>query len=401
MKKTNILGVIVLAIAVIFNYGCDFIGNVPESSGLGTQPANPDYPILADNATLIKAGDVISVNSLGALQGFSIHVKGETSLGGEVLYGDSLPHRTDSKTAPIVYMTQDISREALLKMYEVLGVDMTGVNDRTVVKLHSGEGTLSNNLKPDFIDLLVAKVHGTIADTNTIYGGSRGATEYHKRVMEEREYTELVGEERIDIMDEHGDYEILFSGEYLKEKNIVGQSFPTYNSYIVLSHFKGHGMGGFGGALKNMSIGFASQKGKRQIHTGGKNTTDNWGAITARDEATIGFSKTMAEAAMSVHNYVYTNGKKIIYINVMNNVTLYCDCYADPKENIMPHVGIFASLDPVALDQACIDFMYHAEETEKVKELNSTIEKLDSLAIFEQAEKYSNVSRNYQLATID
>ncbi len=413
MKKSDILGVIILGIAVLFYYGCDFIESettitTPEDNSGTTMPPTVDpqqpeeekppvdpeqpedekppvvpeepegeNPPLASNARILNTGNVITAHG-------SIDVS-------------TLAHRTDSDAAPIVYMTKEISSEALLAMYKVLGVDLSG--DSTVVKLHAGEGVNSNNLDPELIEPLVTEVKGTIADSLTIYPGPRRRVQLakYKQIMSDRGYAAIAP---WDIMDEHGEISIpVMGGDFLTE-NLVGESFDSYDSYIVLSHFKGHSTGGFGGALKNMAIGFASEDGKSLIHSAGQAKGKTFAEAKAMVNIYGGdFQRSMAEAAKSIHEYVASENKEIIYISVMNLITLYCDCYTNPGDPLMDDIGIFASLDPVALDQACVDFIYEAHDSNTA--LVNQMATLGGFAVFEQAEKKGFGSREYQLATID
>lgn len=298
----------------------------------------------------------------------------------------NLKHRTDDSKAPVVYMTTDISAEGLMAVYEALGRTPTG---KVAVKLHTGEGENSNYLRPDFIKDLVQTVDGTIVEANTAYGGSRANTALHKQVIEDRGFLEIAD---VDIMDENGGLEIPVIGGTRLETNQVGANFVNYDFFVVLSHFKGHQMGGFGGALKNTSIGIASSEGKSLIHSGGADRT-GFGWDTPVDI----FTESMAEAAKSVSDYL-DNGNDILYINVMNNISVDCDCVANPTEPDMHDIGILASLDPVALDQACVDLIYAAPDSESVIQ---RIESRNGVHIIEHAEEIGFGSREYQLVRID
>lgn len=309
-----------------------------------------------------------------------------TTSGGYAINLSDLEHQTGTADVPTVYFTNEITSESLMAIYEVLGRTPTG---NVAVKIHTGEGENSNNLEPDFIKDLVQAVDGTIVECNTAYGGSRANTALHMQVAEDRGYTAIAN---VDIMDSDGGTEIpVISGTRL-ETNQVGSHFTNYDFFIVLSHFKGHAQGGFGGALKNMSIGIASSEGKSLIHSGGTETT-GFGWNTPAEV----FTESMAEAAKSVYDYL-GEGENLLYINVMNNVFVDCDCNANPAEPDMHDVGIFASLDPVALDQACVDFLYAVPDGESV------IERMQSRMgehILEHAEEISFGSREYHLVSID
>ena len=298
----------------------------------------------------------------------------------------NLEHRVEDEDAPVVYITTDISPEGLVAIYETLGVSPEG---NVAIKLHTGEGEDSNHLRPEFINGLVQLVDGTIVECNTAYGGSRASTAMHLQLVEDRGYTAIAP---VDIMDAEGGMEIPVTGGTHLETNQVGANLANYDFLIMLSHFKGHQMGGFGGALKNMSIGIASSEGKSLIHTAGASRT-GIGFNTPVDS----FTESMAEAAKSVSDYM-NNGENVIYINVMNNISIDCDCVAHPAEPDMHDIGIFASLDPVALDQACVDFVYAAPDGGSVIQ---RIESRNGTHILEHCEAIGFGSRSYRLVNID
>ncbi len=297
-----------------------------------------------------------------------------------------LEHQTDSEDAPIVYMTTDISPEGLMAIYNALGRTPEG---KVAIKLNTGEGEGSYNLEPDLIKDLVQSVDGTIVECNTAYGGSRANTAMHLQVAEDRGYTAIAP---VDIMDADGGTEIPVNGGTRLTTNQVGSHFMDYDFCIVLSHFKGHMMGGFGGALKNMSIGIASKEGKSLIHSAGANKT-GYSPTTPADT----FTESMAEAAKSVYDYL-DNGNKLLCINVMNNISVDCDCDAFPNKPDMHDIGILASLDPVALDQACVDLIYAAPDS---KSVIKRIESRNGTHILEHAEEIGFGSRAYRLVSID
>ena len=242
-----------------------------------------------------------------------------------------------------VFMTTDISPEGLMAVYNALGVEPAG---RVAVKLSIGEPPNSNYLRPALIKELVQSVNGTIVETNTAYGGSRASTAMHRQVAIDHGFTDIA---EVDILDESGSLSIpVQSGAVLRE-NLVGAHFINYDYYVVLSHFKGHQMAGFGGAIKNISIGIASAEGKLLIHAGGGRTD-----LHPRDS----FLDSMAEAGKSVVDSLNGN---ILYINVMNRLSVDCDCNGFPAGPEMHDIGILSSLDPVALDQACVDLVYAAQ----------------------------------------
>lgn len=283
---------------------------------------------------------------------------------------------------PKVYMTEDISADGLMQVYEALGVKNMG--DHVGVKISTGE-TGSNYLRPALIRDLVEEVNGTIVECNTAYGGDRANTAYHMQLAEDHGYTEIAD---VDIMDADGSMTIPVEGGSRLKENQVGSHFEDYDYYVVLSHFKGHAMAGYGGALKNISIGMASAEGKSFIHSGG--TGGNmW---SGEQDA---FLESMAEAGKSVSDYMDGN---MLYINVMNRLSVDCDCDSNPAEPDMHDIGILASYDPVALDQACIDLVAAADDGDSLME---RIESRDGLRTLEHAEDIGLGSRSYSLVNID
>lgn len=282
---------------------------------------------------------------------------------------------------PIVYMTTDISSQGLMNIYQALSASPSG---KIAVKLSTGEPG-SNYLRTDLIGELVQSLEGTIVECNTAYGGSRANTAMHYQVAEEHGYTAIAD---VDIMDEDGSMTLLVEGGDNLTENYVGAHFADYDYYVILSHFKGHSMAGFGGAIKNISIGIASSEGKSHIHSGGTGGS-MWGG--SQDA----FLESMAEAGKSVADYLNGN---ILYINVMNRLSVDCDCDGRPAEPDMHDIGILASYDPVALDQACVDLVYGAEDGQSMIE---RIESRNGLHTLEQAERIGLGSREYELVSID
>ncbi|MCX4281940.1 DUF362 domain-containing protein [Alistipes muris] len=288
---------------------------------------------------------------------------------------------------PEVYMTRDISPAGLNAVYEALGREATG---KVAVKISTGEPGGSNFLKPALIGDFVRKIGGTIVECNTAYGGGRAATADHLKAAEEHGFTAIAP---VDIMDAEGEIALpVVGGKHLKE-DFVGSHFPAYDFTVILSHFKGHAMGGFGGALKNMSIGIASSAGKAWIHTAGKTRTDLWNNLPEQDAVL----ESMAEAAKAVADHC---GERILYINVMNNLSVDCDCDAHPAAPQMGDIGIFASLDPVALDQACVDQVYASEDPGKVH-LIERMESRHGIHTVEHAAAIGLGSREYTLVDLD
>lgn len=289
-----------------------------------------------------------------------------------------------SGNAPVVYMTSDISSQGLMAAYEALGVTPSG---NVAVKLSTGE-TGSNYLNPNLIKELVQTVNGTIVECNTAYGGERSSTAMHKQLAEDHGFTAIAD---VDIMDEDGSMTIpIDNGVHLSE-DTVGTHFENYDSFVVLSHFKGHAMAGFGGAIKNISIGIASSEGKALIHSAGSSSTSMWGGD--QDD----FLESMADASKGVSDYVNQDGS-MIYISVMNRLSVDCDCDGNPAEPDMHDIGILASTDPVALDQACVDLVYAAEDGGS---LVQRMESRNGLHVLEAAESIGLGSRTYTLESID
>ncbi len=282
-----------------------------------------------------------------------------------------------------VYMTKNITPEGLTAVYNALERKCSG---KTAVKLSTGEPPASNYLRPALIKDLVQLVHGTVVECNTAYEGERIRTEDHYRVAKEHGFTEIAD---FQIQDEDGSMALPVNCGIRLKENYVGTHFPDYDSYLILSHFKGHVMAGFGGAIKNISIGLGSSKGKAWIHSGGTSFTDFW---NGEQDA---FLEAMAEAGKSVADYL---GDRIVYVNVMNRLSVDCDCDGHPAEPDMKDIGVLASTDPLALDQACIDLVYSAPDG---KSLIERIESKNGLHTLEHAAKIGLGSREYKLIMLD
>lgn len=295
---------------------------------------------------------------------------------------ESMP---DSAALPKVYMFKAITPENLIKIYEVLGREAKG---KVAVKLSTGEPGGHNFLQPSLIKNLVQKVNGTIVECNTAYGGGRSDTESHLKAAKDHGFTAIAP---VDIMDAEGETELpVRDGKHLT-RDIVGKNFLNYDFVIILSHFKGHAMGGFGGAIKNMSIGIASSNGKRLIHSAGESTT-SWGSPEQDD-----FLESMAEAAKAVADHC---GRNILYISVANNLSVDCDCDSSPADPQMGDIGILASLDPVALDRACTDLVRSSSDHGKIH----LIERIDSrhgMHTLDHAEALGMGSQKYELIRLD
>lgn len=300
----------------------------------------------------------------------------------------------NSANAPKVYMTTDISSDGLVKVYEALGVEAKG---RVAVKISTGEPGGHNFLQPSLIKGLVKRVDGTIVECNTAYEGRRNTTEAHLEAAREHGFFEIAD---VDIMDSEGEMKLEVKDKTHIKCNIVGSHLKNYDFMINLAHFKGHAMGGFGGVLKNQSIGVASSHGKAYIHSAG--VTDDLVKMWECLDDQIGFLESMAAAAQSVHDY-FGNGERIIYINVMNNMSIDCDCDAHPAEPLLKDVGILASTDPVALDQACLDIVF-AVKPEEGNDNGPLVERIKSLHgthIVDHAEKIGLGTKKYGLVSID
>lgn len=290
-----------------------------------------------------------------------------------------------SENLPKVYFYKEINSENLVKIYEALGREAKG---KVAVKLSTGEPGGHNFLQPALIKDLVQKVNGTIVECNTAYGGKRGDTQSHLQAAKDHGFTAIAP---VDIMDAEGETELPVTGGKHLKSDIVGKNFLNYDFTVVLSHFKGHAMGGFGGAIKNISIGIASSNGKRNIHSAGASTT-SWGNPEQDD-----FLESMAEAAKAVIDHC---GENILYISVANNLSVDCDCDSSPADPQMGDIGILASLDPVALDKACTDLVRSSKDHEKIH----LIERIDSrhgMHTLDYAEQLGIGSQKYELVELD
>ena len=308
-----------------------------------------------------------------------------------------LEQQTVEVTKPVVYMTTDISPEGLVKVYEALGV-APHEGQRVAVKISTGESGGNHYLKPELIKNLVQMVDGTLVECNTAYGGSRQDVRKHWKTIEEHGFLNIA---KVDIMDEFGEMQIPVEDTTYIKYDIVGEHLANYDFMINLAHFKGHAMGGFGGVLKNQSIGVASTGGKAYIHSSGY-TTDSkkcWLHTGNQD----GFLESMASAAQGVHNYFKKDGKEIVYIDVMNNLSVDCDCDAHPAKPKMNDVGILASTDPVALDQACVDIINNQQvtATNDPTDLLNRINKQHGTHTIDHAEAIGLGTKKYAIVNID
>lgn len=292
---------------------------------------------------------------------------------------------------PKVYMTREISPESLVRIYKALGVPATG---RVAIKISTGEQGGNNYLKPTLIRDLVDEVNGTLVECCTAYGGSRQDKSKHWQTVHNHGFDSIAA---VDIMDEYGQMRIPVQDKKHIKYDIVGDHLAHYDFMINLAHFKGHAMGGFGGVLKNQSIGVASTAGKAYIHSAGKTQDADslWQNIAQQDD----FLESMAAAAQGVAQYF---GQNIIYIDVMNNMSVDCDCNSHPADPMLKDMGILASTDPVALDQACLDLVFNhkASPGDDEKPLIERINRQHGTYITDYAEKIGLGSKKYELVMI-
>ena len=295
---------------------------------------------------------------------------------------------------PKVYFTKEISPESLVKIYKALGVEANG---RVAVKISTGEGGNTHYLKPTLIRNLVEEVNGTVVECGTAYGGTRQDPKKHWETIHEHGFDSIFA---VDIMDEFGDIRIPVKDRKHLKYDIVGEHLANYGFMINLAHFKGHAMGGFGGVLKNASIGVASRNGKTYIHTNGQSEdyTRLWDFIQPENQDK--FLECMANAAAAVHDYFKG---KVIYINVMNNMSVDCDCNGNPAAPELKDMGILASTDPVALDQACLDLVFGHQNAagDDASALKQRINDRHGIHTVEHAEKIGLGSRKYHIVKID
>lgn len=291
-----------------------------------------------------------------------------------------------------VYFTSEVSAQALLNVFKALGVEPTG---NVAIKISTGESKKSNYLRPELISKLVSYTEGTLVECNTAYDGLRDATAGHLVIIEQHGFNEIA---TVDIMDSEGDMVIPVSDTTWIKYDIVGSHLANYDFMINLAHFKGHARGGYGGVLKNQSIGVASRKGKCNIHTAGLSTTSIH-AGNSQDS----FLESMAAAAQAVHNYFKQPGRDIVYIDVMNNLSVDCDCNPNPAPPEIEDIGILASTDPIALDRACLDLIFNMNPSpgNDPQPLINRITELHGTHIVEYAEQIGLGTQAYNLIDID
>lgn len=289
-----------------------------------------------------------------------------------------------------VYFTKSITSEKVIEMYKVLGIELSG---KVAVKVHSGEKGNQNFLRPEFLKPMIEYVNGTVVECNTAYDGARNTTEKHRALVAEHGWTEYFD---VDIMDsEKPDIALSVENGRVLAKNLVGKHIENYDSMLVLSHFKGHPMGGYGGALKQLSIGCASSAGKALIHSGGY--TDDQNIVWEHHAEQLDFCEAMAEAAGTVHNYFKGN---IAYVSLMCNLSVDCDCCAVAEDPCMADIGILSSSDPVALDQACIDLIYSSDDKGRVHFVER-VESRHGTHTIDCAAKLGFGTKDYELVVVD
>ena len=294
-----------------------------------------------------------------------------------------------SKTKPKVYFTKEITPEKVVEMYKILNKPLKG---KVAVKVHSGEKGNQNYLHPEFLRTMIDYIGGTMVECNTAYGGARNTTEKHRELMKEHEWTKYF---KVDIMDAEGpDLTLKIPNGILIKENYVGKNIQNYDSCLLISHFKGHVMGGYGGALKQLSIGFGSSRGKAYQHSGGK--TDDQGECWGMTCSDKEFKEAMADAASSVVEFFKGN---MAFINLMVNISPDCDCDGNARPPAMKDIGILSSTDPVALDRACLDLIYNSDDEGKAV-LIERIEKLLGPHVIEAAEQLGIGSSEYELIQV-
>ena len=287
-----------------------------------------------------------------------------------------------------VYFTKNITSENLIKLFDALNVKL---DKEVAIKLHSGGDGNQNYIKPEFFKPFIDYIDGTVVECNTAYEGARNETSKHKELLKKHGWNIF----KTDILDGDGEIELSIPNGLSIKKNYVGKNIEKYNSMIVLSHFKGHPMGGYGGALKQLSIGCASSNGKCYIHSAGKVNSQDvlWDNIASQDD----FLESMADAASSVINYFKGN---IAYINVMANISVDCDCCKVAEDPCLPDIGMLSSLDPVALDKACLDLIYNSNYNGK-EHFIERVETRNGIHTIESAVKLNLGSTDYELINID
>ena len=288
-----------------------------------------------------------------------------------------------------VYFTKNITSDSLIKMYQVLNIELSG---NIAIKLHSGEEGNQNFVKPLFVKPLIDYLKGTVVECNTAYEGSRNETKKHQELLKKHGWSKYF---KVDLLDSEDEIELSIPDGLVIKKNYVGKNIEKYDSMLVLSHFKGHPMGGFGGALKQLSIGLASSNGKSYIHSAGKVKSQDvlWSNIAPQDK----FLESMADAAESIINYF---PKKIAYINIMVNLSVDCDCCSEAEDPCLKDIGILSSTDPVALDKACLDLIYNSND-EGRDHFIERVESRNGIHLIETAANKNLGNIEYELIDVD
>ena len=374
--KNSLLSIAVSLTAILLLTGCGGTGAgtdaspEPATTAIAAETSETDESVPAAETPEAEVSDTGAPDSGASETGTAEAASSESP---------------DVSGSPTVYFTSDISAEGLVKIYEALGWTPSG---KTAVKISTGEPPASNYLRPELIGDLVRKLDGTIVECNTAYGGSRASSDMHRQVAEDHGFTAIAD---FDLMDEEGEVEWPVTGGSRLDKIIVGSHAENYTDWVILSHFKGHAMAGFGGAIKNVGIGISSPSGKVYVHSAGTRTN---GSIMNSDQDA--WLEALAEMVTGFRDHV--GEEHIIYINVMNRLSVDCDCDGHPDEPDIHDIGILASSDPVAVDQACIDLVYQAEDNAALVE---RIESRNGLHTLEHAEEIGLGSRTYELVNID
>ncbi len=400
MKKTKAIGAMILGFVLLFSLtACganasagDAAGKAQEAVTEETQEPGAVEPEAAD-----RAGDSVSEGNGSDAQAEEAETDTLVQESVDASTQNSATASAETSTAaaptsaaasdgdPVVYFTSDISAEGLVRIYDRLGWTPSG---KTAVKISTGEPPASNYLRPELIKDLVKKVDGTIVECNTAYGGSRGSAAMHKQVAEDHGFTAIAD---FDLLDEEGEVEWPVTGGTRLDRAILGSHAENYTDWVILSHFKGHAMAGFGGAIKNVAIGMSSPSGKVLVHTAGTKTS---GSIWYDDQDA--WLEALPEMVSAVRDHV--GADHIIYINVMNRLSVDCDCDGNPAEPDMHDIGIAAGFDPVAVDQACVDMVYEAPDSASLVE---RMESRHGIHALEHGEEIGLGSRTYQLVNID
>ena len=363
MNATKVIALLLsLSLVTLLFAGCS---QTPSNETTDSEPSGSEQSTPAETSPNERTENSLTIN------------------GGEVIALSALEYLTDAEDAPEVYYSANITPESLMAVYNALEWTPTG---NVAVKLSTGEPPASNYLDPDLIKDLVQSVDGTIVECNTAYGGDRASTALHLQVAEDHGFTAIAD---VDIMDADGEMTLPVEGGTRLTENYVGSHFADYDSFLVLSHFKGHAMAGFGGAIKNISIGIGSSQGKLWIHSAGSPA----GGFGGDQEA---FLEAMGDAGKSVSDSL-NNGENIVYVNVMNRLSVDCDCDGNPAEPDMHDIGILASRDPVALDQACIDLVRASADGGSLME---RVESRNGIHTLENAETIGLGGRSYNLVQL-